>query len=324
ARALRDAVEGEEKVVLVTTGGALVVLDSASLPRGFAVLGTLEAHAEDAGLELLAGRWYRDADTAVIVLNRRAAGVVAGDTAAPERALGRTIRLQGNPHEVIGIAVARERTGRGSGGDGLTGFVPVDAAEQAIAGPRVPALIVSAPRIEEVDSLRARTERWAAATYGPKWKDRLTISTNQARVAQVTAGMLVFKLLMGSITGVALLVGGIGIMNVLLAAVAERTREIGIRKATGARDRDILVQFLSESVAITSAGAAVGVALGLGIAFATAAIMRTQTSAPVRAAVTPGTIAVAAGAAVFIGVVFGLYPALRASRLSPIDAIRHE
>ena len=324
ARALREAVEGEEKVVLVTTGVALVVLDSTAAPRGFTVLGTLEAHAEDVGLELLAGRWYRDADTAVIVLNRRAAGVVAGDTAAPERALGRTIRLQGNPHEVIGIAVAGEGAGRGSGGDGLTGFVPVDAAEQAISGARVPALIVSARLIEEVDSVRARTERWAAATYGPNWKERLAISTNQARVAQVAAGMLVFKLLMGSITGVSLLVGGIGIMNVLLAAVAERTREIGIRKATGARDRDILVQFLAESVAITSAGAAVGVALGLGIAFVTAAIMRTQTSAPVRAAVTPGTIAVAAGAAVFIGIVFGLYPALRASRLSPIDAIRHE
>jgi putative ABC transport system permease protein len=150
------------------------------------------------------------------------------------------------------------------------------------------------------------------------------VRTNQARVEQVATGMLVFKLLMGAITGVSLLVGGIGIMNVLLASVAERTREIGIRKAAGARDRDILVQFLAEAVTITGAGATVGVALGLAIAFLTAWIMRLQTNAPVHAAVTPGTILFAAGLSVLIGLVFGLYPALRAARLSPIDAIRHE
>jgi putative ABC transport system permease protein len=123
---------------------------------------------------------------------------------------------------------------------------------------------------------------------------------------------------------VSLLVGGIGIMNVLLASVAERTREIGIRKATGARDRDILVQFLGESVAITGAGATLGVLLGLAIAFGAAAVMRMRTEAPVEAAVTPGTIIFAASASIVIGLAFGLYPALRAARLSPIDAIRHE
>ena len=96
------------------------------------------------------------------------------------------------------------------------------------------------------------------------------------------------------------------------------------RKAMGARNRDILVQFLSESVTITSFGAAIGVALGLGIAFLTAWIMRVQTKAPVEAAVTPGTILVVAGLSVAIGLTFGLYPARRAAGLSPIDAIRHE
>ena len=96
------------------------------------------------------------------------------------------------------------------------------------------------------------------------------------------------------------------------------------RKATGARNRDILVQFLTESVTITSAGAAIGVVLGLGIAFLAAAIMRMQTEAPVHAAVSVSTILVAAVASVVVGITFGLYPALRASRLSPIDAIRHE
>jgi putative ABC transport system permease protein len=136
--------------------------------------------------------------------------------------------------------------------------------------------------------------------------------------------MLLFKLLMGAITGISLLVGGIGIMNVLLASVAERTREIGIRKAAGARRRDVLLQFLAESVAITGLGSVVGVLLGLGGAFGVTAIMRARADAPVYAAFSWGTVAVAVLAAVTVGVVFGIYPALRAARLSPIDAIRHE
>jgi putative ABC transport system permease protein len=316
AAALAAAVEGEDKLGLVTSGGALATL--AGDERGMAITATMASHAVNAPLSVVAGRFLADGDTAVIVLAARAARVVAGDSTKPELAVGRTIRLAGNEHTVVGVVADV------SGSDGLVGYVPVDDAARTIPGSRNPTLIITAADVESVDSLRAATERWAAATYGPAWKDRLSIASNQSRVAQAATAMLIFKLLMGAITGVSLLVGGIGIMNVLLAAVAERTREIGIRKATGARDRDILVQFLSESVAITAAGAAAGVALGLGIAAATAAIMRAQTEAEVHMAVTSGTVLFAAGAAVFIGLVFGLYPALRASRLSPIDAIRHE
>jgi putative ABC transport system permease protein len=331
AAALAEAAQGEERVGLLTTGATLVAVGDSGAPRGFAILGGLATLAEDRGLALRAGRFYADGDTAVIVLNEAAAKAVAlavtGDS-TPSGAVGQRLLLQGNAHEVIGVVGQAEGETSGItgflGSGGLAGLVPVDDAARALGGPRTPQMTLTARRIEDVDSLRATAERWLEARHGAGWGDRVRVQTNQARVTQVATGMLIFKVLMGSITGVALLVGGIGIMNVLLAAVAERTREIGIRKATGARDRDILVQFLSESVAITGAGAAVGVLLGLGIAQLAAWIMRTQTKAPVEAAITPGTILVAAGAAVAIGLVFGLYPALRASRLSPIDAIRHE
>ena len=319
AEALAAAVSGETRLVMVTQGAAMMTHAKGAPPRGLGVMGVLARHFADAGLATVAGRTFADRDTAVVVLNRRAAGAVAGDTLDPARAVGRVVMLNGNPHEIIGV-VAGARADFAP----LAAFVPVDDAARAIPGTRAPAIAIVAPDLAAVDRLRGEAERWMAARYGAAWQERAAVRTNRSRVEQAVTAMRVFKILMGAITGVSLLVGGIGIMNVLLAAVAERTREIGIRKATGARDRDILTQFLAESVTITGAGAAVGVLLGLAIAFAAAAVMRAQTHAPVHAAVTFGTVAFAAGSSILIGLAFGLYPALRAARLSPIDAIRHE
>jgi putative ABC transport system permease protein len=121
------------------------------------------------------------------------------------------------------------------------------------------------------------------------------------------------------------LVGGIGIMNVLLSSVTERTREIGIRKATGAQDRDIHLQFLAESVAISGVGSAIGLVIGIAGAFGITSGIRRFSNAPfLSASLSWSTVLVAVLAAVIVGLVFGTYPARRAARLSPIDAIRHE
>lgn len=340
---IRAAVPEIESVQLSQNSSTTAQRDSAAKPRGLNVHGVLASAAAAQKLTLAAGAFFSDADVRegkhVVVLESRAAdtlAVGAGGTSL----LGKEILLGAVPFTVIGILKSTDTAetpapGPFGGGVRLQGYLPFgtiaalrgDALGGRGGGPFGGGggnMTLVARKVEAVDQMVRHTQRYFARRYGQSWKERVNITANSARVEQLTQALLVFKLLMGAITGVSLLVGGIGIMNVLLASVAERTREIGIRKAAGARNRDILTQFLAEAVAITGAGAALGVLLGLGIAFLAAAIMRNQTEAPVRAAITASTVLVAALASVFVGLTFGLYPALRASRLSPIDAIRHE
>jgi putative ABC transport system permease protein len=132
----------------------------------------------------------------------------------------------------------------------------------------------------------------------------------------------VFTIFLGAVAGISLLVGGIGIMNIMLVSVTERTREIGIRKAVGARRRDILIQFLIESAVLSLSGGTVGLLLGWG---ASQMISRLSIGdPPIRAVVSPDIVILAFSVAVAIGLFFGIYPATRAARLNPIDALRYE
>ncbi|MES2124823.1 MAG: ABC transporter permease [Gemmatimonadota bacterium] len=287
-----------------------------------------EVTAEGAGAprvetaELAAGRWFTEQEVArgdsVVIVSPSLAGRLTGSTDY-SRALGLSVTLQGTPLRVVGVTTTPATPA-------MVSRVPIATFSHTvlpIAAARPPSLVVRASRIEDMPDLIARTEAWVASRW-PSSGERVDIQSRTERINQARQSMLIFKLLMGSITGISLLVGGIGIMNVMLASVLERTREIGIRRATGARRHDILTQFLAESVAVTGAGSALGVVLGAGAAMATTAVMRAKTQAPVHAALTPTTLVIAALSAVIIGVTFGLYPARRAAQLSPIDAIRTE
>jgi putative ABC transport system permease protein len=184
-------------------------------------------------------------------------------------------------------------------------------------------IVLKVPTVESVVPARTRVEAWLASRYGA-WKEKIGIGTHTGRVEQAQQGILIFKLLMGALTGISLIVGGIGIMNVLLASVVERTREIGIRKAAGAQQRHILTQFLAESVTISGAGSLIGIGLGVAAAFSVTALMRSIAKAQIYAGFSLSTFLVGVFASVIVGLVFGLYPALRAAKLSPIEAIHHE
>lgn len=324
AAAIRRVVGDSTSVNMVVNGSALVTTPRDTTPYATQVTGLLMRDGRLNDSLLLAGRVFTDAEAAagapVVVISYRLASDAARGR-QPAAVVGDTLLFQGQPRQVVGVLKAElnDRARRAA--------MPVGAVTGAIAaGPadRPAQLVLTAKSIEAVTTTRGVVERWAAQQFGPSWKDRVSVVTDESRVEQTRKALLLFKLFMGALMSISLIVGGIGIMNVLLSSVIERTREIGIRKATGAAQRHILWQFLCESVAITGVGSMIGLVLGVGAAFGITAIMRHVANAPIQAWLSVSTVLVAIGASVLVGVLFGLYPALRAARLSPIDAIHHE
>ena len=307
----------EVDLTLRLAGGTLVGGLPGDSLRGAMVEAVMGSVAGPPDSLLVAGRLLDQGElggtTPIAVISPDLAALIGAGAAAVDR----TILLRGNPFTIVGIA---GRTGAEE--KRLAIQVPFGAFDLAVPPQtRAPAGIVgSAPTLEAMEPALAKATAWATRVGG----DGLSVGSRGDILTEVSRGMLVAKLLMGSITGISLLVGGIGIMNVLLAGVVERTREIGIRRATGAQRRDIIGQFLAESVVITGAGSLLGVILGMAGAFGVSWVMRAQSDAPVHAAFTALPLLVAAASAVVIGLVFGMYPALKASRLAPIDAIRTE
>jgi putative ABC transport system permease protein len=324
AIALRQLVGDSASVNILVGGPALVTTSTDTTPRPAQVLGMLRAEQPLVDTLLFAGRLFdvREGESGapVAVVSYRLANELARGRDV-RRVVGDTLLVQGQPREVIGILKPEENE------RARRVFMPAGAVSGAVVpGPfeRAASLTVTASTIEGVSATRSRIERWSAKQFGPGWKDRVSVLSDESRLEQAKKALLLFKLFMGALMSISLIVGGIGIMNVLLSSVIERTREIGIRKAAGAAQRHILWQFLCESVAITGVGSVIGLVLGVAAAFTITAIMRHMANAPVRAWLSASTVVTAIGASVAIGLIFGLYPALRAARLSPIEAIHHE
>lgn len=186
-----------------------------------------------------------------------------------------------------------------------------------------PQMLIHVNAIEQVATVQTKVEALLREQY-PESGDGFIVLNNSYRVDQATQGILLFKLIMAFITGISVLVGGIGIMNVLLMSITERTREIGIRKAMGARKKDIANQFLAEAVGLSLIGSLLGMVLGMILVRLALPLIKTIVKAPFGVVFDPATLLIIFGLALVIGIAFGTYPAMRAARLTPVDAIRHE
>ncbi len=237
--------------------------------------------------------------------------------------VGKTIRIANAPYQVIGVLAPKGQSLDGRDQDDSV-LVPVTTAQRKLFGDRFPGtvrfMMAQATGPTEMNRAQQEMELLLRQRHhiGPGEDDDFSIRnlTALAKTASSAAGALSFML--GAIASISLLVGGIGIMNIMLVSVTERTREIGIRMAIGARPADVLTQFLLEALSLSILGSLVGVLLGVGFAWTVTRFV------PMTVVVTVWAIALAFIVAAGIGIFFGLYPARKAARLKPIEALRYE
>jgi putative ABC transport system permease protein len=273
------------------------------------------------------GRFIDDSDAGgrlrVVVLGT----TLANDLFPDADPLGQTIRLNNTPMRVIGVMQSKGSSFLGD--QDAAAFIPLTTAQervfqrqaQARSGERIVSTILMQATDEKAqDVIRESVRETLRERHRLKEDDPDDFSVVSQTELLNSFGAVtgVLTIFLGAIGAISLLVGGIGIMNIMLVSVTERTREIGLRKAIGAKRKTILSQFLVESVVLSLIGGVVGILLGVGIA---TAIRYLVDFTPV---VQLSSIALAVGFSAIVGLFFGIYPAFRASKLNPIDALRHE
>jgi len=241
--------------------------------------------------------------------------------------VGQTIKISRQSFRVIGVFAAKGGTGFGSQDNVVV--APITAVWAYLSGNRgkgISQIVISATSAGAVTA--AETEATAILLQDHQISDPtqadFQLQSQQDILTQATSIATALTLVLGAIAGISLVVGGIGIMNIMLVTVTERTREIGIRKAIGARWRDVLTQFLIEAMVLSGLGGALGIALGAALAVEAPHIPAIAASSFPPPVVSVPSVLLAFGVSVGIGLFFGIYPANRAARLHPIEALRHE
>jgi putative ABC transport system permease protein len=293
------------------------------------LMGVTPGYETVSSLTLEDGEFISDSDqkarSLVVVLGSSVAEDLFGGTGG---VVGQKVRLNGQPYKVIGVLASKGGTGFMNQDDQV--FIPLSTAlNRLVGGSRfrgssvISQITVKAASADVVDqvvadvtlTMRARHETIEGA-------DDFTVTSQESTLDAATQVADTMTLFLGGIAGISLMVGGIGIMNIMLTTVTERTHEIGLRKAIGAKRKDILLQFLVESTVLSLLGGLIGAALGWGIASLMGQIrFGGSTITPV---VGLDSVMLATLFSMAVGLFFGIYPATRASRLQPVDALRYE
>jgi putative ABC transport system permease protein len=266
------------------------------------------------------GRPFSDGDirsaSAVCIIGQTVRNVLFG----PADSIGERIRINGISCEVIGTVEAKGQSAFGSDQDSVV-FMPLRTFQRRIAGnTKIPLIYVSVNTPEAIPLAQSTAEDILREQrrLAPGADDDFSVRDMTQMLNTLSSTTVLMTGLLSAVAGVSLLVGGIGIMNIMLVSVTERTREIGIRLAIGAVERQVLTQFLVEAIVLASFGGLIGIAFGLGLALAVSIGMA------IPFAISLPTVALAFVVSALIGVVFGYFPARRAAGLDPIEALRHE
>lgn len=272
------------------------------------------------GGTLLRGRFFTPSELSgekVIVLEDETAAHLFGR----QEPIGQTVRVNGAAFRVIGVYKKPDNIFEPPGQQ-TGGIIPFRAGKYNLRYDETNGLFISVKGRPEVDVKRAQDLATVALRrerrLRPSMPNTFDIITQDQILDTIGSLTSAFFVVMVALSGVALLVGGIGVMAIMMVSVTDRTREIGLRKALGATRREILFQFLVEAATLTLTGGLLGIAVGLGLGEALKHLLSLESSVPVWSAV------VATAVSIGIGLVFGLYPANRAARMDPIEALRHE
>ena len=253
----------------------------------------------------------------VVVLGSEVAENLFGTGVDP---IEKEIKIGNTRYTVIGVMEQKEFFNNDYNNRSM---IPVTTAQKRIFGNEylnyINVKVKSPEVVEEVVEAMKRVYK-RLHEHG----DEFGIRTGQEAMEHINKVLLIMKAVAGGIAGISLLVGGIGIMNIMLVSVTERTREVGIRKAMGAKRANILWQFLVEAVVLCLFGGLLGIMLGLGIGAVIAAYITSLTNMTFTSVIPPNMMLLAVGFSLFVGITFGVYPAWRASQLDPVEALRHE
>ena len=301
-------------VAPVVSGNGLMIKNGNKNTDSTSLTGTNEKYAEIRSIDLSAGRYLTSSD----IDNRLHVAVIGTylqkelfDGADP---LGQQLKINGMPFTVVGVLEETQDGEEGTADDAIV--IPYNVATRLLKNSTVRTYMVQAASDEMVDSAKAELKTYLSKKF--TGDNTYTITDQKELMETLNEAMGTMTSMLGGIAGISLLVAGIGIMNIMLVSVTERTREIGIRKAIGARRRHILTQFLIESAVISTLGGLMGILLGLWLGSALGGLLG------IEAAASSGTVIFAFVFSLAMGLFFGYYPANKASKLNPIDALRFE
>jgi putative ABC transport system permease protein len=293
------------------------------------LMGVTPGYETVGSLTLEDGEFISDADqnarSLVVVLGSSVAEDLFGSTGG---VVGQKVRLNGQTYKVIGVLASKGTSGFTNQDDQV--YVPLSTALYRLVGGMrfrgssvISQIIIKASSAEAVDSVVASvTEKMRELHQTVEEADDFTVTSQEASLEAATQVTDTLTIFLGGIAGISLAVGGIGIMNIMLTTVTERTHEIGLRKAVGAKRRDILLQFLVESTLLSLMGGIIGAALGWGISSLMGQIQFSGTT--ITPVVGMDSVLLATIFSMAVGLFFGIYPASRAARLQPVDALRYE